>query len=201
MGRAIFATVMLVRILDVGDRILVLVTSFDCFVSNIRHHYRCSHFWLLTLWCPSPSILRGLSKWYSCAIGAIFSLEFMNFYKVYQKSQVLVTNVGHFDTVISINSHPICIKICREDKCNLNRPEGQCKSRQYYQNMNQLPKDSELHGQRNQKNDQNGQYQRNKRDIFLEYSSHDPITELIGQVSKIPSSFSAFDLSLLSYPT
>jgi len=108
---------------------------------------------------------------------------------VYQKSQVLVTNVGHFDTVISINSHPICIKICREDKCNLNRPEGQCKSRQYYQNMNQLPKDSELHGQRNQKNDQNGQYQRNKRDIFLEYSSHDPITELIGQASLLGREF------------
>ena len=195
MGRAIFATVMLVRILDVGDRILVLVTSFDCFVSNIRHHYRCSHFWLLTLWCPSPSILRGLSKWYSCAIGAIFSLEFMNFYKVYQKSQVLVTNVGHFDTVISINSHPICIKICREDKCNLNRPKSQCKSVEYYQRRDRLHEKNE--GQRNQKNDQNERNQRNKRDIFLEYSSHDPITDLLKAVSK--KRLSAF--SRLIYPT
>ena len=85
MGRGIFDGLLLVTILDAGDRILILVTSFGCFVSNIRHHYRCSHFWLLTLWynfeklprimiCvmylvsldASPSILRGLSKWYLC---------------------------------------------------------------------------------------------------------------------------------------
>ena len=95
---------------------------------------------------------------------------------------VLATNVDQFDKVIELNSQPICIKICREDKCNLNRPKSQCKSVEYYQRRNRLHEKSD--GQRNQKNDQNERNQRNKRDIFLEYSSHDPITDLLKAVSK-----------------
>ena len=114
-----------------------------------------------------------------------------------EKAQVLATNVGHFDSIIMIDSHPICIKICHEDKCNLNRPEGQCKPDQY--SKNQLTRDSKLPGQRNQKNDKNGRNQRNKRDIFLEYSSHDPITDLLDQVRNVlsyrPPSFSDRSLS------
>lgn len=108
---------------------------------------------------------------------------------VNENAQVLATNVGHFDSVIMINSHPICIKICHEDKCNLNRPEGQCKPDLY--SKNQLTKNSKLSnaGQRNQKNYQNGQNQRNKRDIFLEYSSHDPITNLLKQASDLGKVF------------
>jgi len=104
-----------------------------------------------------------------------------------EKAQVLATNVGHFDSIIMIDSHPICIKICHEDKCNLNRPEGQCKPDQY--SKNQLTRDSKLPGQRNQKNDKNGRNQRNKRDIFLEYSSHDPITDLLDQASQLGKQF------------
>ena len=102
--------------------------------------------------------------------------------------------MDQFDKVIELNSQPICIKICREDKCNLNRPKSQCKSVEYYQRRNRLHEKNE--GQRNQKNDQNERNQRNKRDIFLEYSSHDPITDLLKAVSKKTSErFQSFDIS------
>lgn len=95
---------------------------------------------------------------------------------------VLATNVDQFDKVIELNSQPICIKICRTDKCNLNRPKSQCKSVEYYQR-------EKSEGQRNQKNDQIERNQRNKRDIFLEYSSHDPITDLLKAASNLGKEF------------
>jgi len=111
---------------------------------------------------------------------------------VNENAQVIATNVGHFDSVIMINKHPICIKICHEDKCNLNRPEGQCKPDQY-----QLDAASES---KISKNTKNGQNQRMKRDIFLEYSSHDPITELLQKASDLGRAFQyrAKDMNHLS---
>ena len=109
-----------------------------------------------------------------------------NYLKVNRNAQVLATNVGDFDSVIMIASHPICIKICHEDKCNLKRPKGQCKRdlndnlQARYANTNSELIEPKIFSQPDEKND--GKIQRNKRDIFLEYSSHDPITDLLKKV-------------------
>jgi len=100
-------------------------------------------------------------------------------------AQVLATNVGHFDSVIMINSHPICIKICHKDKCNLNRPTGQCNASNEWSYTDKMIEGS----QSDEKNDQNEQNQRTKRDIFLEYSSHDPITDLLKKAEKLGREF------------
>ena len=109
-----------------------------------------------------------------------------NYLKVNRNAQVLATNVGDFDSVIMIASHPICIKICHEDKCNLKRPKGQCKRdlndnlQARYAHTNSELIEPKIFSQPDEKND--GKIQRNKRDIFLEYSSHDPITDLLKKV-------------------
>lgn len=113
---------------------------------------------------------------------------------VNENAQVIATSVGDFDNVIMIGAHPICIKICHEDKCNLNRPRGQCNPDQYHNfrsttSGHKKDENREKNGQKKIKKRTTPVRDRKKRDLFLEYSSHDPITELLGQASELGRTF------------